>query len=323
MSKRYFALCAAVALTVTAAPGRAQEAAEIDILRVVVGQPGIWSASAPTIGQKAGFFRKHGLALDLVDASSLGRPTHGVASGSADLGIGVGTAAVLRAYSKGAPVRVIGANFTGAGDLYWYVRADPPIKRLGDVSDKTTIGFSATGSSSYHVVLAFIRELRLRGLPTATGNQRATLTQVMSGQVDVGWAAPPFGLKQVSEGKIRVIANGNDVPTLRTQTVRVDIVNANALKIRNDPIMRFVRAYRETLDWMFTSPQAVEIYAKEFKVAPELVAMTRDKFETREAMQNDRVSDLDAVMADAVALKFLDRPLSKQQVADLVQIPPL
>jgi NitT/TauT family transport system substrate-binding protein len=160
-------------------------------------------------------------------------------------------------------------------------------------------------------------------LPTATGNQRATLTQVMSGQVDVGWAAPPFGLKQVSEGKIRVIANGNDVPTLRTQTVRVDIVNANALKIRNDPIMRFVRAYRETLDWMFTSPQAVEIYAKEFKVAPELVAMTRDKFETREAMQNDRVSDLDAVMADAVALKFLDRPLSKQQVADLVQIPPL
>jgi len=53
------------------------------------------------------------------------------------------------------------------------------------------------------------------------------------------------------------------------------------------------------------------------------VTMTRDKFETREAMQNDRVSDFDAVMANAVALKFLDRPLSKQQVADLVQIPPL
>jgi NitT/TauT family transport system substrate-binding protein len=96
MSKRYFVLCAAVALTVT--PGRAQEAAEIDILRVVVDQPGIWSASAPAIGQKAGFFRKHGLALDLVDASSLGRPTHAVASSSADLAIGVGTAAVLRAY---------------------------------------------------------------------------------------------------------------------------------------------------------------------------------------------------------------------------------
>src|SRR5262249_15908954 len=78
-------------------------------------------------------------------------------SGSADLTVGIGTAGVLRAYSKGAPIRVIGANFTGAGDLYWYVRADSPIKRLTDASDKTTIGYSASGSSSHNVVLAFLR----------------------------------------------------------------------------------------------------------------------------------------------------------------------
>jgi NitT/TauT family transport system substrate-binding protein len=322
MSKRYFALCAAVALAVTAAPGRAQDSAELDILRVVLGQPGVWSASAPTIGQKAGIFRKHGLALDIVDASSVGRPAHAVASGAADLGIGIGTARALRAYAKGAPVRVIGANFTGAGDLYWYVRSDSPIQRLDDVSDKTTIGFSAAGSPSHHVVLGFIQELRLRGLPTASGNESAMLTQVMSGKVDVGWATPPFGLKEVSEGKIRIVANGNDVPSLRTQTARVDLVNAKALTTRHDAFMRFVRAYRETLDWMFSGPQAVEIYARQFKVAPELAALTRDKFETREAMRNDRLSDLDAVMADAVALKYLDKPLSKDQLAELIQIPP-
>jgi len=322
MSKRYFALCAAVALTVTAAPGRAQDASELDILRVVLGQSGMWSASAPAIGQKAGIFRKHGLALDIVGVSSVGRPAHAVASGAVDLAVGIGTTRVLRAYAKGAPVRVIGANFTGAGDLYWYVRSDSPIKRLDDVSDKITIGFSAAGSSSHHVVLGFIQELRLRGLPTATGTQSATLRQVMSGQVDVGWAAPPFGLKEISEGKIRIIATGNDVPSLRTQTVRVDIVNAKALTTRNDAFIRFVRAYRETLDWMFSSPRAVEIYAHQFKVAPELAAMTRDKFETREAMRNDRLSDLDAVMADAVALKFIDRPLSTAQLAELIQIPP-
>jgi NitT/TauT family transport system substrate-binding protein len=84
--------------------------------------------------------------------------------------------------------------------------------------------------------------------------------------------------------------------------------------------MRFAQAYRETLDWMFSSPRAVEIFASQFKVAPELAAMTRDKFESREAMRNDRLSDLDAVMADAVALKYLDRPLSREQVADLVRI---
>ena len=302
--------------------GRAQEAPKPDTLRVAVGQLGLWAVSGPTLGQRAGIFRKHGLVLDIFGTSGGGETLQAVISGSADLTVGIGTAAVLRAYAKGAPIRVIGANFTGAGDLYWYVRADSPIKRLEDASDKTTIGYSASGSSSHNVVLSFIQELGLKGLPTATGTQPATLTQVMSGQIDVGWGAPPFGLKELAEGKIRIIANGNDVPSLRTQTVRVDMVNANALKSRNDAIMRFVRAYRETLDWMFASPQAVEIYAQEFKIAPELAAMTRDKFQTREAMRNDRLSDLDAVMADAVALKFLDKPLSKEQVAELVQIPP-
>ena len=37
---------------------------------------------------------------------------------------------VLGAYSKGAPVRVISAETTGANDLYWYVKADSPIKSL-------------------------------------------------------------------------------------------------------------------------------------------------------------------------------------------------
>jgi hypothetical protein len=38
-------------------------------------------------------------------------------------------------------------------------------------------------------------------------------------------------------------------------------------------------------------------------------------------MRNDRLSDLDTVMADAVTLKFLDKPLSKEQLDELIQIP--
>jgi NitT/TauT family transport system substrate-binding protein len=129
-------------------------------------------------------------------------------------------------------------------------------------------------------------------------------------------------LKEAAEGKIRIIANGNDVPSLRSQTVRVDMVNANVLRDRKDALLRFVRAYRETLDWMFASPDAVKMYAEQMNVPVELAAMTRDEFQTKEAMRNDRLSDLDVVMADAVTLKFLDRPLSKEQIAELIQIPP-
>jgi len=277
-----------------------------DTLKVAIGQLGLWAVDAPRLGQRAGIFKKHGLVLDIFGTSGGGETLQAVISGSADLTVGIGTAAVLRAYSKGAPIRVIGANFTGAGDLYWYVRADSAIKRLTDANDKTSIGYSASGSSSHNVVLAFLQELGVKATPTATGTQPATLTQVMSGQIDIGWSAPPFGLKELAQGKIRIIANGNDVPSLRSQTVRVDMVNADVLNGRRDALLRFVRAYRETLDWMFSSPDPVKIYAEEANVPVELAATTRDKFQTKEAMRNDRLSDLDAVMAQAVRLKFLD-----------------
>ena len=55
---------------------------------------------------------------------------------------------------------------------------------------------------------------------------RPAYTSTMSGQIDIGWAVVPFGLAALQEGKIRVIARGPDVPTLRNQTIRVQIVNA-------------------------------------------------------------------------------------------------
>ena len=144
----------------------------------------------------------------------------------------------------------------------------------------------------------------------------------MSGQIDIGWGAPPIGLKELQQGQIRVLANGNDVPALRDQTVRVDMVNADVLQKRRDAVLRFVRAYRETLDWMFTDPAAIGIYAEIANIPVEIAALVRDKFQTRDAMRNDRISDIDGAMADAVKLKFLDKPLTRDQLADLIQIPP-
>src|SRR6266566_7175737 len=176
-------LAAAIALAVS--PASAQET-----FKVAIGQLGLWAVDAPRLGQRVGIFKKHGLVLDIFGTSGGGDTLQAVISGSADLTVGIGTASVLRAYAKGAPIRVIGANFTGAGDLYWYVRADSPIKRLEDASDRTTMAFSASGSSSHNVVLAFLQDLGVKAAPTATGTQPATLTQVMSGQIDIGWSAP-------------------------------------------------------------------------------------------------------------------------------------
>ena len=40
-------------------------------------------------------------------------------------------------------------------------------------------------------------------------------------------------------------------------------------------------------------------------------------------MQSDHFADLDGAIRDAVKLKFLDKPLTKEQIAEMLQIPPV
>jgi NitT/TauT family transport system substrate-binding protein len=320
MQSKAIALALGFAAVLTA--GTAAPAFADDTLKIVIGQINNWENQPPTLGQDAGIFKKHGLVIEATGSQGAGETIQAVISGSADLGAGVGVAGAMRAFSKGAPVRILLPAFTGTGDLYWYVKADSPIKSLKDSTEKNTIAYSTSGSSSNNIVEAFIQELGAKATPTKTGGPAPTLTAVMSGQVDIGWAAPPFGLQEMKEGKIRMVARGSDVPSLRGQTVRSIIVNADALKTKHDAIMRFVAAYREAVDWMYSDPKAFDMYAAKIKRPVELVKESASKFQPKETLQSDHMADLDAAVRDAVKLKFLEQPLTKEQLAEFIQIPP-
>jgi NitT/TauT family transport system substrate-binding protein len=319
--KTFKTVAAALGLVVPLALAGTPASAE-DTLKLVIGQINNWENQAPTLGQDAGIFKKHGLVLENTGSQGAGETLQAVISGSADIGAGVGAAGAMRAFSKGAPVRILAPMFTGTGDLYWYVKSDSKIKSLKDATPETTIAYSTNGSSSNNIVVAFISELGAKAKPTATGGPPGTLTAVMSGQVDIGWAAPPFGLQEIKDGKIRIVAHGSDVPSLRGQTVRVLVVNANALKTKHDAILRFMAAYREAVDWMYADPKAVEMYSVKIKRPIELLKESMAKFQPKETMQTDKFADLDGAIRDAVKLKFLEKPLTKEQIADLMQIPP-
>jgi NitT/TauT family transport system substrate-binding protein len=310
------------ALGLALAFAAAQPAAAEDQLKVAIGQINNWENQAPTLGQDAGIFKKHGLVLENVGTQGAGETIQAVISGSADIGAGVGAAGVMRAFSKGAPVRILAPAFTGTGDLYWYVKADSPIKSLKDLTDSNTIAYSTNGSSSNNIVVAFKSELGSKGKPTATGGPPGTLTAVMSGQIDVGWAAPPFGLQEIKDGKIRIIAHGSDVPSLKGQTVRTLIVNANAWKAKHDAIVRFMDAYREAIDWMYSDPKAVEMYSKKVHQPIAVLKESMEKFQPKDSVQSTEFKDLDGAVRDAVKLKFLDKPLTKEQLSELIVTPP-
>jgi NitT/TauT family transport system substrate-binding protein len=317
MRCRYSLAILFLASILLAAPANAQ-----DKFKVAIGQLEIWSGQAPILGEKAGIFKKHGIELENFGTAGAGETVQAVISGSADFGVNVGTQGVLRAFAKGAPIRVFGANFTGAGDIFFYVRADSPIKSLKDATAKTTISFSTNGSTTHTIVLGYGKELGIKAVPTSTGGMPATLTQVMSGQIDIGWGSPPFGLREIEEGKIRVIASGNDVPSLRAQTIRIEVVNNNVLKNRKDAVLRFVKAYRETLDWMYSDPAAIRMYAEAIKVPVSIAKTAVEKYQPKEAKQFDRILDMDGIMKNAVALKYLDATLTKEQLVEFIQIPP-
>jgi NitT/TauT family transport system substrate-binding protein len=311
-----------ITLAAVAILSLAQTARAEDSLKIAIGQINNWENQAPTLGQDAGIFKKYNLNLENFGTAGAGETIQAVISGSADIGAGVGLAGAMRAFSKGAPVRVILPAFTGTSDLYWYVKADSPIKSLKDATDKNTVAYSTSGSSSNNIVVAFVEELGLKAKPTSTGGLPGTLTSVMTGQIDIGWAAPPFGLKELNEGKIRIIARGSDVPSLRGQTVRVLIANAGALESKKDAIVRFVKGYREAVDWMYADPAAITAYAKKIESSPDIVRQSISEFQPKATQQSDELKDLDGAMRDAVKLKFLDAPLTADQLKVFVQIPP-
>jgi NitT/TauT family transport system substrate-binding protein len=220
---------------------------------------------------------------------------------------------------KGAPLRVIGNAGSGSGE-YWYVPADSPIKTIADASGRT-IAYSTPGSSSHLIVLSLIRANSLFARAVPTGAPAATLAQVMAGRVDVGWSSPPFGLDAVSDGRIRIIARGNDLPEFRHQTIRLIVANAGFLERHKEVAVRYVQGYRDTLAWMYSDPAALDAYAEFAKTSPANAREMRDTYYPRDHLGVDFISGLDAVMADGVAFGAIAQPLTKQQLGALFQIP--
>jgi NitT/TauT family transport system substrate-binding protein len=296
----------------------AQSATAQDTLRIAVPQRGAWDTGVAELGQRGGIFKKHGLTLDLLYTQGGPESIQAVISGSMDMAVGVGVSAAVGTYAKGAPIRIIGSEMIGSPDLYWYVKPESPIRKAADFNGKT-VGYSQNGTSSHAALLELLRQDDIKASPTAVGGMSATLPQLMSGQIDVGWAAAPFGLDLVESGKIRIVARGTEVTALRDRTVRVNVAGMPTMA-KPAVLQRFMRAYLETVAWMYADPAALKHFA-EFSGLPDNVVRSVPAFFPKETMAPGRIVGMDQIVADAVKLKFATAPLTSQQVEELVQIP--
>jgi NitT/TauT family transport system substrate-binding protein len=288
-------------------------------LKVAIPQRGFWDSSFVDFALKEGFFKDVGLEPEIFWTEGGAQTLTAALSGSVDIALSNGTLGVVGAYAKGAPIRIVSAQMTGAHELYWFVKADSPIHSLKDAEGKT-IAFSSPGSSSNLILLNLLKQAQSKAKPVATGGMPATMTQVMTGQIDIGWGVPPFGLQDIADGKIRIIARARDASELRNQTIRVNIAHADKLAARRDALTRFMRVYARAVDWAYQNPKAFDYFAEAGRVPRALAQKAVEDFYPREALQIGEVRDLDRTLKDALDYKFMPTAKTAKDVEGMFDI---
>jgi NitT/TauT family transport system substrate-binding protein len=288
-----------------------------DKVRAAVGQRGNWDTLFISQGMDAGIFKKNNIEVDITWTRGGAETLQAIITDSADVAIANGILGVIGAASKGAPVKIVSAQMTGAGDIFWYVKADSPIKSMKDMDGKT-MGYSRPGSSTDLVGKALAEHFKVKPKFVSTGGIPDTRTQVMSGQVDAGWSAAPFNFELISEGKIRVLAKGSDVPQLNEQTVRVNAASSKFLKEKRDVARRFMKAYHESIEWVYANPdKSTAFYATFNKTSPEIAKQTIEAF-PKPAVAPWPVKGLKQNLEEAVQNKQLAKPMSEQEASKLL-----
>ena len=295
----------------------------LEKLKVAIPQKGFWDSSWVEFGEAAGFFKEAGLEVEVFYTEGGAQTVATVVSGSVDIAMSNGILGAIGAYVKGGdatPYRIISAEMTGANELFWWVKADSSFKSLKDVGEGKTVAFSSPGSSSNLILLTLLKQAGSKGKPTPTGGVPGTYTQVMTGQIDVGWSVVPLALKDVNEGKARIIARSRDATELANQTIRVNLANVNSLKTKREAITKFMQVIQKSIDWAYTNPQAIEIFAKNMKVTPEIAKQGVTEFFPKSAMQLGEIRDLERSLQDALDFKFIASAKTPKDIAGLFDI---
>jgi NitT/TauT family transport system substrate-binding protein len=295
------------------------QASAQDKLKIAITQRGAWDTGLTEMGQKAGLFKKHGLDVEILYTQAGPEAIQALIAGSVDIATGTGVAAAIGTISKGAPLKIISSEILGAPDQYWYVPADSPVRKIEDMNGKT-ISFSLPGSSSNAAALALVNQYKLNAKLAATGSIASTLTQTLTKQVDIGFSAIPFFLDKVESGEIRIVATGDDVAILKTRTGRVNLTNLNTWQTRRPVLVRFHAAYKEIIEWMYSDPQALTMFAEISGLPPSVVAKVRTLL-PKATMNPDEIVGIEQIIKEALEGKFITSALSVDQVKAMIDIP--
>jgi NitT/TauT family transport system substrate-binding protein len=266
-----------------------------------------------------GYFAAEGLDVSVIVGRGGSDSLQAVLTGSQDLIYGLGPLSVIAAHAKGAPVAIVGNAKRGASEIYWYVPSASPIRSFKDVGTGD-LAYSSPGSTTHMIVQTLARELGIAPKLIGVGNMSASRTQVLSGQVQTGYAVFPINLDLVRKGEIRRIGNGDDAVALRHMPNRVIAANTDWLRKNRDVAVRTLRALWRGQEFNFGGGEkALARFAAHWNVDIADVRQVGEYFKLADSTFTP-IGDLDGMIRLALDYGFIKEPLTEQQRASLVAI---
>ena len=289
-----------------------------DAVRLVDTQAQIYVDWCLYVAQDKGYYAAENLDPSIIVGRGGSDSLQAVVTGSQDIVFGASVLSVIAAYAKGAPATIIANAGYGGADLFWYVKADSPIKSFKDLNGKT-FAYSTPGSMTHLAAQTLVRELGITPKLVSAGSLAATRTQMMTGQIDTAWGGFPAALKSVRSGEVRIIGTANDSPTIASMTTRVTAANSNWLAKNRGVAVRAMRAiWKGQVDAMKDPNEPVN-FAKKWDIDPE-DAKHAPEFGSLDDSLFAPVKRLDVILAMTKEYDFIKEPLTEAQKKALIDI---
>lgn len=295
-------------------------AAAAGFVNVAVPDQGAWDSSYTELGVEQGFFKKEGLEVRVSYVKGETALERALITGKADIAVGAGFADVLEAWYRGAPIRIISPESTGRPDIFWFAKIVGAVASMRDLHGQA-VGYSNPGSVDYLILRTLLKEAGVddaRLVPV--GSAGAGYPQVLGAQLAASWSKPPSNVNYLIAGEIRVIGRADDSPEIRNETLRVNVTSAKFLADHRSAVIAFLRGYKRSVDWAYSSESALDGYAKLSAQPLDVAKYIFKEFASREAGQIDQIKGEDLVLAQAFAAKRIPIALTHKDISGVYDL---
>jgi len=263
------ALVGALALTANAAQAQ---------IKVRVGQPqaGTFQFVPLQVGIENGFFKKHGVEVEVSSFGGGPRVQQAIAAGAIDIGLGSGPELALAA--KGAPEIGVAAMADAPYSVLLAVLKDSPIRKAADLNDKT-ISISSRGSLTDWLAheLSRLQGWGPDGFKTAPlGSTQAQAAALKTHQIDGMIVEANAGYRLEEAGEGRVVVQFGDI--IKTFHIYVIYARKAFAAEHPDAVRGFLAGWFETIAYMQSHrAETIAVVERSAHVSPALAARDYDE----------------------------------------------